>query len=172
LSLDIACNDLYDFDRSSGNYFGNKQPLFYDNLLTAFGPYKEYYVGSWETTYWIINETNVGIDVWVKPPLGATSEIDTKAEADNMPGVAREYLTKSGGSRDYCKITVKGNVADFTGSVKRDDDAIGTYSSSPTKVIYGGLVIASVDGTTACNVYVAIKHVFHAELQWVDALVS
>lgn len=172
LALPVGSNDMYDFDRTAGNYFGNKQPLFYDNVLDAAGPYKEYYVGSWETTYWIINQTADAINVWALPPYGATSELDSRAEADNFPGVVKEYLTKSGGSRDYCKITVKGNVKDFTGADTRDAGLIGTYASSPTKTIFGGLLIGSADGTTAVSAYIAVKHVFHAELQWVDALVS
>ena len=33
LQLSVLLNSVYDFDKSSGNYFGNKQPLYYDQLL-------------------------------------------------------------------------------------------------------------------------------------------
>ena len=44
LQLSVLLNSVYDFDKSSGNYFGNKQSLYYDQLLSASGPYKNYKV--------------------------------------------------------------------------------------------------------------------------------
>ena len=59
LQLSVLLNSVYDFDKSSGNYFGNKQPLYYDQLLAASGPYKNYKVISWVTTYTIMNTGNI-----------------------------------------------------------------------------------------------------------------
>ena len=77
-------NSAYDFDNNGD--FGNKQPLYYDALLTASGPYKNYKVDSWITTYTIINEADVAMTVWAIPPVSASAEIDSAAEADNFPG--------------------------------------------------------------------------------------
>ena len=46
----IACNDMFDLDRTTLGKLGNKQPTFFDAILSSTGPYKNYYVESWETT--------------------------------------------------------------------------------------------------------------------------
>lgn len=167
-----ACNDMYDFDRTSGNFWGNKQPLFYDNLLTVSGPYKEFYVPSWTTTYFIANETNVAVDVFVLPPHIGSSELDSKAEADNFPGVKHEHLTAKGGSRDYIKVTVKGSVNDVIGSKTKDANFVGIWNGSPSTAVLGGLFMCTADGTTSLSVAVSVQHKFNAQLEYTDALVS
>jgi len=167
-----ASNDMYDFDRTAGNFYGNKQPLFYDNLLTVSGPYKEFYVPTWTTTYFIANETNVAVDVFVLPPHIGGSELDSKAEADNFPGVKHEHLTAKGGSRDFIKVTVKGSVNDVIGSKTKDTNFIGIWNGSPSSAVLGGLFMNTADGTTSLSVAVAIKHEFNAQLEYTDALVS
>ena len=93
LSVLHCCpNSLYDFDKT-GSSFGNKQPLYYDTMLTVSGPYKAYQVISWKTTYTIVNNSAVPITVFAIPPISATGEIDSIAEADNFPGVKRLFLT-------------------------------------------------------------------------------
>lgn len=170
---EIANNDMFDFDRTGGNVFGNKQPLYFDDLFGANGPYKEFYVGSWETTYTVINETaECGLNVYALPSTGVGAELDSITEAANFPGVVTEYLTSKGGSKDIVTITIRGNVKDHTASSVRDDNFLGSYASSPTAILYGGILVSSADGASNLTAAIAIKHVFHAECQWIDALIS
>lgn len=168
----IGCNSLYDFDKTSDNCFGNKQPLYYDTLLTASGPYKNYKVTGWKTTYHFINEADVATTVFVLPPISATSEIDSVAEADNFPGVIRLYLTAKGGSKSHGQVTVTGNPYDVYPSSQGDVGFTGGYGGDPGFLVYGGFAAATADGTSTVILKVAVKHIFTAELQTIDALVS
>jgi len=49
----VMSNSLYDFDKNG--VFGNKQPLYFDTMVTAAGPYRQYKVISWKTTYTVYN---------------------------------------------------------------------------------------------------------------------
>jgi len=170
--LSVACNSMYDFDKTGSNIFGNKQPLYYDVLLTASGPYKGYKVVSWETVYTIINTQTVPITVWALPPTTATSEIDSAAEADNFPGVKRVYLTAASGSNNKGEIVVKGNIKDVWPTSSSDSNFVGSYNSDPAGIAYAGLFIQTADQSTFVTAAVAIKHTFYCELSTIDAIVS
>lgn len=164
-------NDMYDYDNSGDA--GNKQPLYFDALLSASGPYKQYKVISWKTTYYLINNTtNVPVDVFVSPPIQATAEFDSLAEADNFPGVKRLRLTGYGGSKSYGQLTVTGHVKDVYPTYEGDSAFTGNYNSSPSGIVYQNVVIRGSDGSTAPDVYLSVKHEAYCELQLVDAIVS
>jgi len=40
VTVQVKPNDMYDYDNTGEA--GNKQPLYYDALLSASGPYKQY----------------------------------------------------------------------------------------------------------------------------------
>lgn len=171
LTLGTKPNSAYDYDNSSGAAFGNKQPLYYDALLSASGPYKNYKVNSWRTTYTIVNNGDSPMTIWALPPISATSEIDSAAEADNFPGVKRLYLSSKGGSKSTGTITVTGNVADVYTSATGEGGLIAAYNADPTYLVYGGLILQTADATNIAA-YVAVRHVMNTTLQVVDAIVS
>lgn len=172
-TLGTKPNSAYDYDNSSGAAFGNKQPLYYDALMTASGPYRNYKVNSWKTTYTIINSGAASVTCFALPPIAAPSEIDSLAEADNFPGVKRVHLTAATGSKNIGTITVYGDVADvYPSSALSEGGMIAAYNADPTYLVYGGLIIASGDGTTNVTVQVAVRHEMNCVLQAIDALVS
>lgn len=168
----IAPNDMYDFDRTATGKLGNKQPLFFDALLSSSGPYKQYYVSKWKTTWTILNETARPVRAYAIGAIAVSTEFDSKTEAENFPGAVIRDLTSMGGAKDVVSITVSGSVADVYGTAKKDLNFVGTYGSSPTTPIYGALVLASGDDTTALNCYVSVRHEFEVELTSADAIVS
>lgn len=172
LVASVASNSLFDFDKHGGSCFGNKQPLYFDTLLSASGPYKVYKVISWKTTYTLVNTSNVPVTIWALPPIAATAEVDSAAEADNFPGVKRLYLTGSTGTKTMGTVTMTGHIKDVNPTDWTSSNFNGTYGTDPTTIIYGGIIVHGSDGTTAPNVYVAVKHEAYTELQYVDALVS
>jgi len=168
--VQIISNSAYDVDQSS--YVGNKQPLYFDKLLTAAGPYLQYKVISWKTTWTIVNTQAVPINVFVHGAHSLT-DFNTVVEAENFPGVKRLYLTESGGSKNSGTVTVTGNISDFNGLSDMGREWIGVYNTNPGISIGGTCLIASADGTaTVANVYVAIKHEMYTELSVVDCEVS
>lgn len=169
-TLSVKPNSAYDFD--NGTSFGNKQPLYYDALFSSSGPYKNYKVDSWTTSYTIINMADVPVTVFAIPPISATAEIDSLAEADNFPGVKRLYLTAKTGSKSHGTVTVTGNVRDVYSSASTDLGFVGAYNTDPAYLVYQGLFFASADGTTALNCYVTVKHVMHTACQVIDSIAS
>lgn len=172
LTLGTKPNSAFDFDNSSGAVFGNKQPLYYDVLLSASGPYKNYKVNSWKTTYYVVNMGTAPITVWALPPISATSEIDSAAEADNFPGVIRMYLTAKDGDCNSGTLTVSGNLADvYASSAASEGGMIAAYNADPTYLVYGGIIVQTADGN-AISAYAAVRHEMNTTLQVIDALVS
>lgn len=172
LQLSVLLNSVYDFDKSSGNYFGNKQPLYFDQLLSASGPYKNYKVISWVTTYTIMNTGNIPLQCYGLPPTSASAEIDSVAEADNFPGVIPLVLTPVSGSKCMGTITVRGHVKDVYPSYSDDSGLVGPFNGDPAQTIYGGLLLYYIDGTTAISANVSVKHEAYTELGLVDSIVS
>lgn len=169
-SASVKLNDMYDFD--NGTDFGNKQPLYYDQLLSASGPYKNFKVISWKTTYYFINNGATPVDIFVSPPISGVAEADSLTEMDNFPGVSRLRLTKSGGCKDYGEIVVTGHVKDMCAAYDKDIQLIGGYASTPQTVIYQTILARGSDGTTAASVMVSVKHEAFTELILVDSIVS
>lgn len=171
LNVTTKPNDMYDYDNSGDA--GNKQPLYYDTLMTASGPYRQYKVISWKTTYYFVNNTTgVPIDIFISPPIAATAEFDSLAEADNFPGVKRLRLTGSGGSKSMGQVTVTGHVKDVFPTYADDAAFVGAYNGSPGTIIYQVALIRGSDGSTAPDVYVSVKHEAYTELNYLDAVVS
>lgn len=167
----VVPNSMYDFDR--GTAFGNKQPLYYDALLTASGPYKQYRVISWKTTYYFTNETENAVNIWVGPPVAASNETDSVAEVDNWPGVQRLRLTDKYGSKTMGTIVVKGHVGDVYPTFSSDYASYtGQYNTDPGLPIYQNIIVQGADGTKIPIVYVGVKHEAYTELGLVDSLVS
>lgn len=169
--VSVMSNSLFDFDQSG--LFGNKQPLFYDAMLSAAGPYRQYRVKSWKTTYTVMNNTASPITVWAIPPVSATAEIDSAAEADNFPGTKSLYLGSVGTSKDSGTITVYGHVDDVYGANADLDTLTGNYNANPNSPCYQGIYVKAADGSTALSsVYVAVRHEAYTTLGLVDAIVS
>jgi len=168
-NLLVALNDMYDFDKTA-SVFGNKQPLYFDQLVTVAGPYRQFKVISWKTTYTIVNTSAVPITVFGLPPHPDASDMNTLAECEAWPGVKRLYLTATGGSKDTGTITITGHIQDVYQDIQQNG-LIGTASASPGVLIYGGLSIDSPSGT-APVCYVAVKHEAFTELNNVDAVIS
>lgn len=172
-ALSVMANSLFDFDQTSTATFGNKQPLYYDALMSASGPYKQYKVISWKTTYTILNQsTAVPITVWAIPPISAANEIDSAAEADNFPGSKSLYLGPVGSSKNMGTVTIYGHTDDVYAAQASLDTLVGAYNANPLSPCYQGLIIKGSDGTTAPLVYVAVRHEAYTELGVVDSLVS
>jgi len=170
-AMSVMANSLFDFDKN-GN-FGNKQPLYYDTLLTASGPYKQYKVISWKTTYTIMNQSvSTPITVWAIPPVSAASEIDSAAEADNFPGCKSLYLGPLSSSKNQGTLTVYGHTDDVYAAQASLDTLAASYNADPLSPCYQGLVIRASDGVTAPSVYVAVRHEAYTQLGVVDSIVS
>ena len=168
----IACNDMFDLDRTTLGKLGNKQPTFFDAILSSTGPYKNYYVESWETTWTVVNMTSVPVRMYVAPALNVSTEVDSQHEAENFPGVVIRDITHNDGSQNKVSVKVRGSVKDIYPTSSKDINFVGTYGSSPTTSIFGTLCLASGDGTTALNCFISIKHVFNVRLESQDAIVS
>lgn len=170
-SCPIVANGAFDVDVS--NFFGNKQPLYYDTLLTASGPYQVYKVVSWKTTYTITNGNATPLNCYAIGCAASTADFDSLAEAENYPGVKRLYLSSKGGSKDTGTITVTGNISDLNADFTNDRGFGGAYNANPSYPCYSMLILSSADGATSTALAaVAIKHEMFTQLQQIDSIVS
>lgn len=130
-SLHTKPTALFDYDYT--NVVGNKQPLYYDTLLTATGPYANYLVRKWKTTFTVVNMSAVPVVVFVGQASlsGSVTELDQPTEIQNFPDVKKVFLTEKGGEKCIAQITVWGDLKKWTVS-NNDDDFVGFYNSNPT----------------------------------------
>lgn len=166
----VVSNSAFDFD-NTGN-LGNKQPQYYDTLLTSSGPYKSYKVISWKTTWTFVNASPVGLNIWVSPPITATAECDSVAEADDFPGVKKLTLTAESGSKSTGKLTTTGHFRDVYPALPYTTNAIAAFSASPSATCFQTVVYQPADGAAATKLYAGVRHVMYCELGQLDAIVS
>lgn len=166
----IVATGLYDIDYD--NYLGNKQPLYFDQLVSTNGPYRYYKVISWKTTWTIINNNDVALNVVVFPGSSDPTDIDSIGESSNMPGTKLVALTQKTGARNMATCTMTGNYKDVWASQTGDNGVLGTFSANPGNSVYAGLVAFHPDLTTVPSFHVAVKHECFVELTNYDATLS
>lgn len=154
----IKCNDLFDPDYS--NTLGNGQPLHFDTLLTASGPYWKYVVEGWTTIVEVQGHGGTYM-VYYGQDLDSNS-IDTRAEAQNWQGMQQRLLNTA---TNPVRIVKKNRLKNAIGYPNMVDPVEwgGQYNSSPSNVVYGNLIIHECTGA-ASDVQVKVTHHFDCVL--------
>jgi len=158
-------NSVHDFDVD--NRFQDKQPLYFDKLLTQDGPYRQYKVNAWKTTLRILNlDANRPIMAyWENGTVNTVADNDSWTEMKNRPGVQSRMLTQATGARSYATIKSFQTLKQCVGANAADVNYAGTYAGSPTIPIYANLLLATIDGSVnAFTVQVEIATVFYCTL--------
>lgn len=168
--LEVRPNSAFDYD-VTGN-LGNKQPMYYDSLMTASGPYKSYKVVSWKTTWTFVNASTVGVNIWVSPPVLTSSECDSVAEAEEFPGVKKITLTSESGSKGIATCTITGSYKDVYPAAIGTDAQFAAYNANPAGAIAATIVYQPADASSVTKLYVGVKHVMNCILGQVDNVVS
>jgi len=168
--IQVALNDLFDFDYS--NVLGNKQPLFYDQLFSATGPYQGLECLGWRTVVTVLNLGAEAVSVYWngRGTANSISEEDTLAEVTNRVGMKQFHLGPKGAGMDRCVFRTSGKWQDH------NSDIFGSYrqsvGASPGERVYGTLFMSSPSSTTATNVMIQIDHYFDIIAERVDSTVS
>lgn len=168
----IIANAMYDFDFD--NVLGNKQPLYFDELLTNDGPYKSYTCSKWNTKIQIINQSTLPLMVYYAQ-TSSVGNSDSLLEVQNMPNVRELILTPSGGDKDSGVILAPGSLSEIYGTKRLNPgDVTGTPSTNPTIPAYGTLFFYNPGGVvgTPVDAWVKVVHDFNVELSTADAIVS
>jgi len=155
--LNVALNDLNDFDYS--NVLGNKQPLFYDQLFSATGPYTRLECKKWRTRITVINTGAEPVTIYWNgkgSAVGVTEE-DTLAEVTNRAYMQQFHLGAKGQSGDRCYIKSAGSWFDHNTDIAAIAQA---YNASPATVVYGTLFANTPTTTTAPTLVIQVDHYF------------
>lgn len=159
----VRVNDLFDPDYS--NVFGNNQPLFSDQIMSATGPYQLFRVNNWKCKITLHNASGNGggasgalpLDCYIAQGAISSTDVDTLAELKATPGRMTFLLPQrdSGG----CKtVYINGSAKAFTpGSTAEDIDYCGTYQTSPAKPIFLGIGVANAYTSDASSIQCYIK---------------
>lgn len=170
LSLDL--NNMYDFDYN--NVFGNKQPLFYDQLLSVDGPYKYYKVNAWKTTIRFINLSDKALYVYYDPSTGLITESDTPTEIENRRGVQTFTLTSQNNAKPMVTIKKFQTLKSFfPNSINSSENFAAGYNAAPSTHAYANLLWKTIDGSVGVfNVAVRVQHIFYCTLYNADSISS
>ena len=180
VAIDVAASSIYYsfnlngmFDFDVDNILGNKQPLYFDELVTADGPYKNYKVKSWKTIIEVINDSTDPLLVYWSQ-ADSTSDADSLIEVQNRPNVRELILTQRDGDKNSGKIVAPGKVTDIQGSIRNPADLTGAFSSNPTVPCIGTIFFYNPGGvvSTPVNCWLKITHDFIVELARTDAIIS
>lgn len=167
----FALNGMFDFDVD--NILGNKQPLYFDELLTADGPYRNYKVTGWDTKIIIHNASGDPLLAYWSQ-ANAVAESDTLLEVQNRPNVRELILSHRDGDNNSGTIFSKGSITEVHGNIRNPQDLAGSPTGNPSILTYGTLFLYNPGGTVSTPVQCWIKviHDFHVELSTADAVVS
>lgn len=169
----FGLNNMYDFDID--NIVNNKQPLFFDTLVTSNGPYRNYKVNAWKTTIRFINLSDKAMFVYYDPFAGTYAvETDTAGEMQNRRGVQSFTLTAQANAKPMITIkSFKTLKSCYPNGVNQSENFAGSSSSAPSSVAYGTLGWQTIDGSTAAfTVAIQIQHIFYATLYNADSTQS
>lgn len=170
MTLDL--NNMFDFDYN--NVLGNKQPLFYDQLLSSTGPYKNYKVNAWKTTIRFINLSDKALYVYYDPCTGSIADSDTPIEIENRRGVQTFMLTGQNNAKPTCTIKKYQTLKSyFPNSVNSSENFSSLWSTSPTTHCYANLLWKTIDGSVSpFSVAVQVQHIFYCTLYNADSIDS
>jgi len=170
--LQLNLNSMWDLDIT--NVFGNKQPLFFDQLVTTEGPYKKFKVNAWKTTFKFINLSDKPMYVYYDPGSLFQSDSDTVIEIENRRGVISKLVTAQSNASPMATISKYTTLRSvIPQSVNMSENFMGTHSANPSTQVYGTLFWKTLDGsTTAFSVGVQITHVFYCQLYDHDSVQS
>lgn len=171
-AIRLRCNSLFDVDFD--NLFGDKQPLYYDSLISETGPYRNYKVNAWKTIIKVVNlETSRTLMAYFDPgSLAGSGEADTATEIRNRAYVQSRIITPVGSGGGMCTFVSYRKTKSFSPTTK-EDNYTGVYNGNPSNVIFSTLNVIPVDGlTTAYNFMIEVTHIQYATLFNNDAVVS
>lgn len=165
-------NDMFDFDVS--NNFGNKQPLYFDQLLSTTGPYKRYMVYAWKTTLTIFNLSDRPIECFIDTiSVNTTTDADSLSEVTDRKGIIKRIITGQANAKPYTTISWYKTLKSLV-PVARDAVAVwgGNFATSPPNYVSNSLVCRSIDGASGHSYRCKVSHVFYCKLWETDALQS
>lgn len=172
--LRFNCNSLFDFD--ADNYLGDKQPLYFDQMFGANGPYRYYKVNAWKTTLTFTNLGSTALQTYFDPgSIGSVVEADTAAEAQNRPGVIYKLVTAAANAKPQTTIVSYKTAKSFAPrTISSGLDYGASYNASPTNTISSTFLVTNLDSTdlTVYTGVASITHVFYATCYLQDSTLS
>lgn len=166
-------NGMFDYDYD--NLVSNKQPLYFDQLLSIDGPYRQYRVNAFKTRIKFINLSDKALNVyWSPATVNNYTDNDTVVEMQNFKGVSYKQLTAQNNARPQCTFkTFKkiDSLVPATGT--RTTQWLGGYGSNPTINIVQTLMAETIDGSTAAfSFQIEVEHIYYVQLFDADAIIS
>lgn len=152
----FALNGMFDFDVS--NNFGDKQPLYFDQLLGGNGPYFRFSVMGWKTVIEITNAGAANLEIGYAESIDSNTA-DSVGEIEDWPGGITRQITPSTGGKPFTRIVKRNTLTNAIGRRTTDEAWSGLYNQNPGSLVYGNLVVHEVNNT-ACAYKVKIMHIF------------
>lgn len=168
----FALNSMFDLDQT--NVIGNKQPLFYDQLLSIDGPYRNYRVNACKTTIRFINLSDKALFLYYDPCAAGLTEADSALEMENRRGVQCFTLTAQSNAKPMQTITKYQSIKAFypTG-VNQSENFSAAYNTGPSTVAYSTLGWKTIDGSVAAySVAIQVQNIFYCTLFNADSVQS
>lgn len=160
-----ALNGLFQPEIAGAVFGTGIQPLYFDQLCTSTGPYKQYKVHGWKGVIRLINvsgqyddtPSTSARDSWeviFQQGFELAAEGDTNAELQSAPNIQRYILPNGfvGGSKSCLEIPFNGKVRDFVDSTVEDSSMAGAYTGNPSVVVYGNLGVRSLNSKTITGI--------------------
>lgn len=172
-AVQFAANSMFDYDVT--NVLGNKQPLYYDQLLSSDGPYKQYRVNAWKTKIRVLNLSDKALNIyWDPATVNSWNDNDQPVEMQNRRGVRYTQLTAQNNAKPSCTFTSFHKLKNVVPQVAtQTTQYLGGWAANPSIGIAQTLVAETIDGSTAAfNFAVEVEHIFYVTLFDSDAIIS
>lgn len=168
----IKLNSIYDPDPSTT--FFNGQPLYFDQICSADGPYKKYIVTGWRGSLTVINATGItdtvpfdtvadAVECYFQHGSLFAGDADTVSEQQSIPNreVALLSPPKMGNNNKHV-FKFQGKTKDFVSKPAFDSTCAGFYNSDPSTVVYGSFSARSLN-TKVLYLFVMLQIEFDVE---------
>lgn len=174
----ISLTSLYDPDYS--NHFGNFQPMCFDQVLSATGPYQNYRVNSWKGKITITNvsaadgSVPIALECYFKQGATNAVDVDTWSEIQSQTGVQTLLLGPVGSDSATKTIYFNGSLKSFIPADAEGEDFVGSYNSVPSKPIYAGFGYrnAKTGSASVVNCYIKVSIEYDVTLYAQDGVQS
>lgn len=180
----FALNGAFQPEISGAMYGTSSQPLYFDQLCSSTGPYKQFKIHGWKGKLQMINSSGQYNDtnstsardcyeVIFQQGYELAAEGDTNTELQASPNIQRRLLPNGPIAGDASKTIIyfNGRTRDFMDKTVDDSSLAGAYNGNPSVIVYGNLGVRSLN-SMAITCYCQMTIEYDIEFYGFDAVAS
>lgn len=162
-------NSMWDFE--SGTTMENKQPLFFDQYISATNGYLYYKVEKWRTGFTLVNFGADALTIFYTQ-IDNTAKVDSITDSRNNTFVRKYHLGAKGSHNDKIYIKARGTPEQVLGWLPDPQGLLGSSTTDPSNVCYGYLSCYNQNNTNGAEIGITMNHTYYCRLSDINQVQS